>query len=398
MRKIFYFAVVIFIGCFYSISAQDLIILRDGNIIEARVTEISQTGISYKRFNHLDGPVIIIARGDVLSIRYENKTVELINPVPVTRQQSNQTGQSLIPQNNTPVYQTGDITLLQQVLNRMPAIRIAGNNLKFEFTGETWIARVNGENFSAGIIEYEETSQGAILTLKQTHIWPGSFGRTAGRIASFIPGGNAVSGVLNTAGNIAGAAGAVEMSGADIVLEYIAGPPASLKLVSNSGNRTANSRTSGNSEKSANAVNNWLSGEIGLLGIGVRYERMRGEKFSLSGNAYYNFSYFFPMVDTGVDIALRYYPFGKIFFIGTGLGYHIHNSYNYWFGPTKGVAITPEIGWKIDAGKAGGFFIQPGVKVPITLGKHEIWWYDEYESKFSVTFGLVPYFGMGVSF
>ena len=106
--------------------------------------------------------------------------------------------------------------------------------MKFQFGGDTWIATVNGENFSTGTIGLEDTNDGSILTLKQTHIWPGAVGRTAGRVANRIPGGAAVGGVLDTAGRIAGAAvGAVEASGPDIVLEYRAGPPPSLRLYRN---------------------------------------------------------------------------------------------------------------------------------------------------------------------
>ena len=61
--------------------------------------------------------------------------------------------------------------------------------MKFEFRGEVWTAMVNGENFSVGTIEFEASAHGGFLILKQTHIWPGAVGRTAGRIANLIPGG-----------------------------------------------------------------------------------------------------------------------------------------------------------------------------------------------------------------
>ena len=127
----------------------------------------------------------------------------------------------------------GTPTPLQIILNAFPAIRIAGNNLKFQFGGDRWTATVNGENFSAGTIGVEDTDGGCILRLKQTHIWPGAVGKTAGRVANLIPGGRAVGGVLNAAGSIAGDA-AIEASGTEIVLEYKEGPPASFRLVSSS--------------------------------------------------------------------------------------------------------------------------------------------------------------------
>jgi len=67
-------------GVFY-VNAQDLIILKNGNVIEAKVLEISPTEIRYKRFDHLEGPTIVIMAIDVLSIRYENGRTEIINSV-----------------------------------------------------------------------------------------------------------------------------------------------------------------------------------------------------------------------------------------------------------------------------------------------------------------------------
>ena len=61
--------------------ALDLIVLKTGNIIEAKVMEISPAEIRYKRFDHLDGPTIVVPAADVLTIRYENGMVDIISPV-----------------------------------------------------------------------------------------------------------------------------------------------------------------------------------------------------------------------------------------------------------------------------------------------------------------------------
>jgi hypothetical protein len=119
-------------------------------------------------------------------------------------------------------------TSLLNTLNSLPAIKIAGNNLKFQFGGDNWTALLNGESFSTGTIEVEDADGGSILTLKQTHIWPGAAGKKVGKLASKVPGGAAVGGALNVAGSLAGA---VEMSGPVIVLEYKAGPPAKLSYL-----------------------------------------------------------------------------------------------------------------------------------------------------------------------
>jgi len=238
-RFCFFAALCLFAGGVFSANAQDLIVLKDGNIIEAKVMEITPTEIRYRRTGNLTGPMQVIPIASVLSIRYENGKVEQFGAAaPAAGQGSAQTN---IP-GSSAGQQPGLPSSLLAILNTMPTIRIAGNNLKFDFSGNTWTARINGENFSTGTIETEMTGSGAILTLKQTHIWPGAAGKTAGRLAGMIPGGSAVTGALDAAGSLAGAAGlagAIEAPGSEIVLEYKAGPSPGLSLVSfkNSGGR-----------------------------------------------------------------------------------------------------------------------------------------------------------------
>jgi hypothetical protein len=98
--------------------------------------------------------------------------------------------------------QLGQPTLLQQALNRLPAIPVAGQTLKFDFGGEIWIAKLNGKGILAGSITQHDTNEGSILVLKQTHAYVG--------IAW------------------------VKTPGADIILEYKQDPPASLRSISKS--------------------------------------------------------------------------------------------------------------------------------------------------------------------
>lgn len=386
MKRILIIAFVLFGWSVFSANAQDLIVLRDGNVIEAKVTEITPTEIKYKRFNNLNGPVIVISKTDVLSIRYENKTTEVINQSP------SQPGMPASLQSGAP-------TLLQQTLNRLPAIPIAGNNLKFEFHGDTWTAKVNGENFSAGTIEYEANEKGGILTLKQTHIWPGAVGKTAGKVAGVIPGGSAASGALNTAGTVTGAAGPIEMSGTVILLDYNEGPPASLKLISISQDKKAKKeKTDTPTEKSANARNNWMSAELAIsfpVSIGIRYERMLNSYISIGANFYYGGP---PLSVDGwynyleVNAFFRAYPWGKAFFLGVGLGYfHGWDKYPSIF---DGIIFVPEMGWKIDIGKPGGFYIMPCLTFPVV--------FIDDEFLVSGTRGMggrvLFYLGMGIAF
>jgi hypothetical protein len=226
MKQLFVF-VFLLVGGLFTVNAADMIVLKDGSMIDAKIMEIYPAEIRYKRADNLNGPTIILPKDRVLSIKYENGIVEVINASPAAGQERSQTAGA----GSHGDRQLGPPTPLQVILNTLPAIPIAGNNLKFQFGGDSWIATINGENFLMGTIELEDTDDGSLLTLKQTHIWPGAVGRTAGRLARRIPGGAAVGGVLDTAGSIAGAAGAIEASGPVIVLEYKAGPPAKLSFV-----------------------------------------------------------------------------------------------------------------------------------------------------------------------
>jgi len=264
------------------------------------------------------------------------------------------------------VPQLGQPTLLQQALNRLPAIPIAGNNLNFVFGGETWIARRNGRDFFAGTFSFEETDEDSvILTLRQTHIYP----------PRNIPGINWV-----------------RTPGPTIVLEYKMGPPPSLSFLSSSSSQEENNTTG-----SASARSNWISGELYFIGTGVRYERMLGSKLSLGANIYFSSSQI--ALNAGADANLRFYPWSNIFFLGVAGGYHIHYSWQA-LGYMFGAAISPEIGWKFfNVNTSGGLFFQVGIKVPIIFGEYQRYTWDGWVrrtvSEFGVDVGIVPFIGLG---
>jgi len=157
----------------------------------------------------------------------------------------------------------------------------------------------------------------------------------------------------------------------------------------------------------SNVRNNWLSAELSggynisqgaVLSAGARYERMFNAKVS-AGASFFSV---IPLEDPvrvgpdelpgfdrgkvfGIDAFLRCYPWGKKFFIGLALGYfdggtavpsHASSSWengkkeiHYRTAHGTGFAITGELGFKIDVGKEGGFFIQPGFLGTFTVGK-----------------------------
>jgi hypothetical protein len=217
-------AVLLFMGGIAAVSAQDLIILRDGNVIESNVTETSPTEIRYKRSNHLDGPTIVVPAANVLSIRYANGKVDIINAAPTApagtaarppaqSAPAASAGNTALPgaaQTAVAIAGAaglpgGDISSLQAALNRLPAIPIAGKTLKFIFSGETWRAQVNGADTLSGTLTFqaaEAAEGGGVITLKPTH--------------AYLRGRQ------------------IPTPSVDMFLEYQAGPPMSLRAMSKS--------------------------------------------------------------------------------------------------------------------------------------------------------------------
>lgn len=57
--------------------AQDVIVKKNAEEIEARVIRIGETSITYKKYTNLDGPEYVIPKKDVFMIKYENGTKEV---------------------------------------------------------------------------------------------------------------------------------------------------------------------------------------------------------------------------------------------------------------------------------------------------------------------------------
>lgn len=71
---------LIFCVCLFCIAinvfADDTIVLRNGDFINAIVTEVSANQVKYKKASNPDGPIYIIDVSDVLSIKYTNGDVD----------------------------------------------------------------------------------------------------------------------------------------------------------------------------------------------------------------------------------------------------------------------------------------------------------------------------------
>jgi len=168
------------------------------------------------------------------------------------------------------------------------------------------------------------------------------------------------------------------------------------------------------------AQNHWISAEL-TSGAGLRYEYVITPSFTVGG--YFTFM--------GVTIPLmrstytpkgggrdssqlnsiqfgataRWYPFAGKFFAELNVGYNIFtygegvfktDGWSSWYEwtriETSGFCIAPGLGWTIDLGQMGAFFLAPSVKFPITFGGK-----DYYGGNyFNIT--ITPYLGLGYAF
>lgn len=56
----------------YSLFAQDVIVFKDGNQVDAKVYEITLDEVKFKRFDNLDGPIYAVYKRQIDFIQYEN--------------------------------------------------------------------------------------------------------------------------------------------------------------------------------------------------------------------------------------------------------------------------------------------------------------------------------------
>lgn len=79
MKTIRYLTVIVMLmlaaRCAY---AQDIILLRNGSELQAKVVELTPSEIKYRRFDNPSGPLITIMRSEVFMITYENGTKEVM--------------------------------------------------------------------------------------------------------------------------------------------------------------------------------------------------------------------------------------------------------------------------------------------------------------------------------
>jgi hypothetical protein len=154
-----------------------------------------------------------------------------------------------------------------------------------------------------------------------------------------------------------------------------------------------------------------ISSELSLVGAGGRAEFMLSPYVSVGVNGYWT-SFFFIFNEIGINAVGRFYPWGRTFYAGLGAGLGIHTGIEpmvkdgktfenneSWLITRTGFELVPELGWKIDPGHAGGFFLNPLVQTPVIFGVQQWAVLGEAQTgDFGVSIGFRAAFGFGWSF
>lgn len=78
MKKHLILVCMLILACF-TVSAQDIILKKNADRIEAKVLKVSETQIEYKKWDNPDGPLYTLAVCEIVSIKYQNGTEDILS-------------------------------------------------------------------------------------------------------------------------------------------------------------------------------------------------------------------------------------------------------------------------------------------------------------------------------
>ncbi|MDR3350582.1 MAG: hypothetical protein LBN98_02895 [Prevotellaceae bacterium] len=94
MKKILFILIALVYG--HALFAQDMITLKSGEEIKAKVQEIGTDNVKYKKYDNQSGPLYTLMKSDIFIIKYENGDKDVFTapsaPQPTVTNQTEQTG------------------------------------------------------------------------------------------------------------------------------------------------------------------------------------------------------------------------------------------------------------------------------------------------------------------
>lgn len=76
MKNLVKIIVFITVLVYPTLKAQDMIVKKDGSIVKAKITEVTDESVKYKKADNPDGPLYTLSKENITSINYANGEVE----------------------------------------------------------------------------------------------------------------------------------------------------------------------------------------------------------------------------------------------------------------------------------------------------------------------------------
>ncbi|MDD6736787.1 MAG: hypothetical protein PUE03_01150 [Prevotella sp.] len=89
MRKTLLFTM--FSAAAIDVAAQDIIIMRNGDEVEAKVTKVSSNEVEYHKWSNLEGPVYSVDKADVFMVKYKNGEKDVFDNVKAKKDDARKT-------------------------------------------------------------------------------------------------------------------------------------------------------------------------------------------------------------------------------------------------------------------------------------------------------------------
>jgi len=109
------------ICAFFNAKAQDIIVTNKGEEIQAKVEEVGDIQIKYKKFSHLSGPVYSLPKSEIFMIKYENGNRDVFN--------TNNSPDSKKTDNNTSIA-SSDNNRQAKIQSKVELLESEGKNVK----------------------------------------------------------------------------------------------------------------------------------------------------------------------------------------------------------------------------------------------------------------------------
>ena len=159
MKKLFLLAAMLMMGSTI-LKAQDTIVLRNGDELKVKVTEVNDTELKYKMWNNQDGPTYTKKVADIFMVKYKGGNREVYGatqPQHTTGNVGNNTnyGQSnnLYNDGGYMEHSSGDLVLNGRKLNSFQVKEILGSSGYNTYSSALSQRRVGTTNIIMGWIE-----------------------------------------------------------------------------------------------------------------------------------------------------------------------------------------------------------------------------------------------------